>query len=549
MRANFHGVAPTAGPVLFRACGSGPAPANRTLAMTDPRPMPIRRDDAVPVRLRPDLPTRAGVDADHPLARGLVEGSGPAISHLGDLAALLPEEAREIEIDSDATGPWMLAMLAALAERRGVPTPELRGALCNDPIASAFGAAAPAWSTGAAVDLAADALSWSGRVFPGLCGARLQVAATGDLTTAMAMAMALRSALALLAATARRDKIPHLRAAAQGIEFLLPGDTARHRAAGSTLAALWRQLLEERHGPGFARRDDLVAYRPATPRKKATAACDEPAPCAATLRAALERIEAADAQGPVPARSRSRATDPARAAARMAELARWRRERDGNAVQKSLLALREAAKRGINVMGPSVACAKAGVTTGEWAAAMAAALPAAEPRGLFGVKTATCLQPESAELMAVRDRLAQAARGFARPITLLVAQPGLDARLAPALPLLGAARACGVELRDPGPRALPNRIADAVLHDRPHALCFCLVSRQSAEMALDTLNVLDQAGFGTVPALGLADFEIAPKFERQLRERMTLRNTGDILVHDFLDDVASLVSLQRKASQ
>lgn len=514
--------------------------------MTDPRPTPIRPEDAVPVTLRPDLPTRAGIDADHPLARGLVEGDGPAISHLGDLAALLPGPARMVEIDSDATGPWLLAMLAALAERRAVPTAELRGALCNDPIANAHGAAAPVWSTGAAVDLAADTLSWSRRVFPEFFGARLRISAAGELSEAMAAA--LRSALSLLAATARREKLPHLRAAAQGIEFVMPGDTARHRAAGSALAALWRDLLEERHGPGFARRDDLVLYRPAAPQGDACRARDETVPCAETLRAALERAETAEAPVPAAPMERAGATGEAEVATRVAALARWRRDRDGNAVQKSLLALREAAKRGINVMGPSVACAKAGVTTGEWAAAMAAALPAAAPRGLSEADTGADTVPDGPKMAAVRERLALSARGLARPITLLVAQPGLDARLSPARPLLRAARACGVDLRDPGPRGLPPRIVDAVLDERPHALCFCLVSRQSAEMTLDVLDELHQAGFGSIPALGLVDFEISPTVEQQLQDRMMLRNARDLPVPDFLNDVATLVSLRKKVS-
>ncbi|MGR3464149.1 methylmalonyl-CoA mutase family protein [Limimaricola sp.] len=514
--------------------------------MTDPRPTPIRPDEAMAVTLRPDLPTRAGIDADHPLARGLVGGDGPAISHLGDLAALLPETARVVEIDSDATGPWLLAMLAALAKRRGVPTTQLRGGLCNDPIASARGAAAPSWSAGAAVELAADTLSWSRRVFPDLFGARIRIPATDDLTEAMAAA--LRSALALLAATARRDKAPHLRAAAEGVEFVMPGDTARHRAAGSALAALWRELLEERHGPDFARRDDLVLYLPAPLQGNGCEARDGTAPSTKTLRAALERAETAKAPAPAASSESADATGEADATSRVEELARWRRDRDGNAVQKSLLALREAAKRGINVMGPSVACAKAGVTTGEWAAAMAAALPAAQPH-LAAAGPEPDTAPQGAEVLAVRERLARAARGLARPITLLVAQPGLDARPSPALPLMHAARACGIDLRDPGPRGLPSRIVEAVLNERPHALCFCLVSRQSAEMALDVMDELHEAGFGSIPALGLVDFEIAPAFNQELQARMMLRNTRDILVSDFLNDLATLVTLRKKVSE
>jgi len=83
--------------------------------MTDHRRQPPRPSDAAVLTLRPDLPSRAGFDSDHPLAKGMAAVDGPALSHLGDLAALLPNgDAGPVEIMSDATGPWMLAMLVAL---------------------------------------------------------------------------------------------------------------------------------------------------------------------------------------------------------------------------------------------------------------------------------------------------------------------------------------------------------------------------------------------------------------------------------------------------
>ena len=44
----------------------------------------------------------------------------------------------------------------------------------------------------------------------------------------------------------------------------------------------------------------------------------------------------------------------------------WRAARDANAAKAALAALRSAAQEGRNIMEPSIACAKAGVTTGEW---------------------------------------------------------------------------------------------------------------------------------------------------------------------------------------
>ena len=55
----------------------------------------------------------------------------------------------------------------------------------------------------------------------------------------------------------------------------------------------------------------------------------------------------------------------------VARLAAWRSARDAGAVATALQALRKAASSGANIMPASIACAKAGVTTGEWGLALA----------------------------------------------------------------------------------------------------------------------------------------------------------------------------------
>ena len=66
------------------------------------------------------------------------------------------------------------------------------------------------------------------------------------------------------------------------------------------------------------------------------------------------------------------AVDPAIEAEQIERLAAWRAARDAKAVKKALAELERAAKEGRNVMEPSIACAKAGVTTGEWGATLRA---------------------------------------------------------------------------------------------------------------------------------------------------------------------------------
>ena len=58
--------------------------------------------------------------------------------------------------------------------------------------------------------------------------------------------------------------------------------------------------------------------------------------------------------------------DPASEVDQISRLNQWRSTRDADAVQNALTALQDAARSGSNIMEPSIAAAKVGVTTGEW---------------------------------------------------------------------------------------------------------------------------------------------------------------------------------------
>src|SRR5690606_7329404 len=62
--------------------------------------------------------------------------------------------------------------------------------------------------------------------------------------------------------------------------------------------------------------------------------------------------------------------DPKLEAEVIAKLKAWRAARDAGAVETALANLKAAASEGRNIMEPSIAAAKAGVTTGEWGGAL-----------------------------------------------------------------------------------------------------------------------------------------------------------------------------------
>src|SRR5262249_10956286 len=102
----------------------------------------------------------------------------------------------------------------------------------------------------------------------------------------------------------------------------------------------------------------------------------------------------------------------------------WRAARDEGAAKAALAALEAAAREGRNVMEPSIACAKAGVTTGEWGAALRSVF--GEYRAPTGVARAGTDAAAGDGLTDVRAEVDRVSERLGRRIKLLVGKPGLD---------------------------------------------------------------------------------------------------------------------------
>src|SRR5581483_6198413 len=153
--------------------------------------------------------------------------------------------------------------------------------------------------------------------------------------------------------------------------------------------------------------------------------------------------------------------DPAIEAEQIERLAAWRAARDPKAVAAALAELERAAKEGRNVMEPSIACAKAGVTTGEWGATL---------RGVFGEYRAPTgisggVAAAAAGLDAVRDEVERVSARLGRRIKLLVGKPGLDGHSNGAEQIAVRARDCGMEVVYEGIRLTPAQIVRAALEE------------------------------------------------------------------------------------
>ncbi|MFO6464788.1 methylmalonyl-CoA mutase family protein [Jannaschia sp. KMU-145] len=189
--------------------------------------------------------------------------------------------------------------------------------------------------------------------------------------------------------------------------------------------------------------------------------------------------------------------DPGVEADQIARLDAWRTVRDGAAVETALDALRQAAKAGENVMPPSIAAAKAGVTTGEWAGVMRAVH--GEYRGPTGVATGVSNRTEGlddlrAAVDAVSDRLG-------RRLTFLMGKPGLDGHSNGAEQIAVRARDCGMAIHYEGIRLTPEAIVSAVTENDAHVVGLSILSGSHIPLVEDLMDRLRAAGLGHVPVI------------------------------------------------
>ena len=188
--------------------------------------------------------------------------------------------------------------------------------------------------------------------------------------------------------------------------------------------------------------------------------------------------------------------DPAVEQDQITRLTAWREARDEAAAQAALADLRKAARKGTNIMPASIACAKAGVTTGEWAGEMRALH--GEYRAPTGVSASVSNQTEGLDDLrtmvdAVSDRLG-------RRLKFLVGKPGLDGHSNGAEQIAFRARDCGMEIDYAGIRLTPEAIVDAAANGA-HVVGLSILSGSHLPLVEDVMARLRAAGLGHVPVV------------------------------------------------
>jgi len=172
----------------------------------------------------------------------------------------------------------------------------------------------------------------------------------------------------------------------------------------------------------------------------------------------------------------------------IADVQRWRSERDSDAVKRSLDELRRVAESGENIMPATIDLAHAGGTTGEWAGLLREVF--GEYRAPTGVAAAAG-HGVSQGLRSVADRIKARTDG---PPRLLVAKPGLDGHSNGAEQIAVAARDAGFEVIYQGIRLTPAQIAQVGADEDVDVVGLSILSGSHLELVPETVRLLREAG-------------------------------------------------------
>jgi ethylmalonyl-CoA mutase len=207
----------------------------------------------------------------------------------------------------------------------------------------------------------------------------------------------------------------------------------------------------------------------------------EPSPLTADLGSAIQSV------------------DPEVEQRAVAAVQAWRSSRDTGVVEAALASLRDTAKSADNLVPATLACARAGVTTGEWAGALRAVF--GDYRAPTGVSGSVGTGPALEDLRAVREAVRSTGAELGTRLRLLVGKPGLDGHSNGAEQIAVRARDAGFEVAYQGIRLTPAQIATAAVEEGVHCVGLSILSGSHRELVPEVLRLLQEAGAGDLPVV------------------------------------------------
>ena len=238
--------------------------------------------------------------------------------------------------------------------------------------------------------------------------------------------------------------------------------------------------------------------------------------------------------------------DPEVERERREALEEWKAERDSSAVDKALEDLQAAAADdSVNIMPATIAAAKAGVTTGEWAQALRDSF--GEYRGPTGVGGSSSGASEEL-LTEIRARVDEVSDQLGHRIRILVGKPGLDGHSNGAEQIAVRARDVGMEVIYQGIRLTPEQIAASAADEDVDVVGLSILSGSHRELVPRVVELLRADGAeipvvvgGIIPAADAA----------AMREAGVdgVYTPKDFEINRIMGEIAELVANRRRAAQ
>jgi (2R)-ethylmalonyl-CoA mutase len=231
--------------------------------------------------------------------------------------------------------------------------------------------------------------------------------------------------------------------------------------------------------------------------------------------------------------------DPAVEAEQVKALDAWRTSRDAAAVQATLAELaRVAAEDGENIMPATIAAARAGATTGEWAGALRQAF--GSYRAPTGVGEASAGPPDD-RLEELRDEVGRISDALGRRLKILVGKPGLDGHSNGAEQIAVRARDVGMDVVYEGIRLTPSQIARSAVDEGVHVVGLSILSGSHRELIPGVIEALREEGCDAPVIVGgiIPEADVAPLREAGVAAVYTPK---DFDINRIMRDIVALVA-------
>jgi (2R)-ethylmalonyl-CoA mutase len=231
--------------------------------------------------------------------------------------------------------------------------------------------------------------------------------------------------------------------------------------------------------------------------------------------------------------------DPEVEAEAIEALGAWRGARDSADVNAALAELARVAASDENIMPATIAAARAGATTGEWAATLRDAF--GSYRAPTGVGEAAAPAP-GAEIAELRDDVAAVSEQLGRTLKILVGKPGLDGHSNGAEQIAVRARDAGMEVVYEGIRLTPSQIARSAVDEGVHVIGLSILSGSHRELIPDVIDALREAGGGDIPLVVGGIIPVADAASLRAAGVAAVYTPKDFELTRILRDVVALVA-------